>query len=85
MSADPRPEADDAFDCPYCDRREVSERLLALHVGERHWDRASESERERYRAAYRDESADLYRFRLQALAVLVVLYFGFLMVYAVVG
>ncbi|MFB6081758.1 MAG: C2H2-type zinc finger protein [Halanaeroarchaeum sp.] len=71
--------------CPYCDRREPTEHLLALHVGEEHWERATEAERERFRSAYEMESEDLWRFRLTAIGVLVLLYFGFLFLYAVVG
>ncbi|MFB6069964.1 MAG: C2H2-type zinc finger protein [Halanaeroarchaeum sp.] len=71
--------------CPYCDRREPTEHLLALHVGGEHWERCSATERERYQAAYDRESEELWRFRLQAVAVLVILYFGFLFLYSVVG
>lgn len=71
--------------CPYCDRRERTETLLALHIGETHWDVATESERERYETAYEDESDALWRFRLLSVGALVLLYFGFLFAYAIVG
>ncbi|MFB6093386.1 MAG: C2H2-type zinc finger protein [Halanaeroarchaeum sp.] len=71
--------------CPYCDRREPSEHLQSLHVGEEHWERATEGERQRYREAYEEESAALWRFRLLAVGVLVVVYFAFLFAYAIVG
>lgn len=71
--------------CPYCSRDERTETLLALHVGEEHWDRATETERDRYREAYEAESEALWRFRLLAVAALVVLYFGLLFTYSIVG
>lgn len=71
--------------CPYCDRQESTPELLALHVGEAHWDSATHGERDRYREAYEHESEQLWRFRLVSVGVLVALYFGFLFVYAVVG
>lgn len=71
--------------CPYCERRERSTELLSLHVGETHWERATEKERDRYREAYERESELLWRFRLLSVAVLVALYFGFLFAYAIVG
>jgi len=71
--------------CPYCERRESTADLLALHVGEEHWEAASAEERERYETAYEVESEELWRFRLIAVGALVVLYFGFLFAYAIVG
>lgn len=71
--------------CPYCERRERTSELLALHVGEDHWERATTEERERYREAYERESEELWRFRLLVLGALVSLYFGFLFAYAIVG
>ncbi|MFB6124461.1 MAG: C2H2-type zinc finger protein [Halanaeroarchaeum sp.] len=71
--------------CSYCDRREPSEQLLALHVGEEHWDRCTERERAAFDRMYEAESEALLRFRIQALGLLVVLYFGFLFLYSIVG
>ena len=80
-------ETPDATDhaCPYCERRESTVDLLTLHVGEEHWEVASADERERYETAYEAESEALWRFRLIAVGALVVLYFGFLFAYAIVG
>lgn len=69
-------------DCPYCDRPLESERLLVLHKGLDHWERLGDGERERFREAYEDESQNLRTFRLKIVALLVVLYFGFLFVYS---
>jgi len=49
-----------------------------------HYDRLDDAEREAFDEAYLAENADLRSFRLRALAVLVLLYFGFLILYAVV-
>ncbi|WP_336034435.1 DUF7410 domain-containing protein [Halobacterium yunchengense] len=73
----------DAPRCPYCAEAFPSERLRDLHRGLEHYDALDAAERDAYEAAYRSETEDLRSFRLRALAVLVVLYFGFLMAYAV--
>jgi len=68
--------------CRYCDRPFAREEWLALHHGIEHEERLSEDEREACEAAREAEEADLRVFRLQAIAVLVLIYFGFLLVYA---
>ncbi|WP_117591526.1 C2H2-type zinc finger protein [Haloprofundus halophilus] len=73
-----------AFRCRHCGDPFVEERHLALHRGLNHADALSAAEVEAYRDAYAAEEADLKRFRLISLGALVVLYFGFLFVYAVV-
>jgi len=70
--------------CPYCERRFAREEWRALHLGRAHADRLDEGERESVRAAREQEAEALRLFRLQALVALVLLYFGFLIVYAVV-
>ena len=74
----------DAVECTRCGAAFPSERLRDLHRGLEHYDRLDDDEREAYEAAYLAENDDLRSFRLRALAVLVMLYFGFLMLYAVV-
>lgn len=76
---------DDAPRCSYCGAAFPTERLRALHRGLEHHDSLDDAEREAFEEAYLDESEDLRSFRLRALAVLVALYFGFLMTYAVVA
>lgn len=73
----------DAPRCSYCGEPFPAERLLALHRGLDHYEALDEREREAYEDAYLAENEDLRSFRLRALAALVVLYFGFLMIYAV--
>lgn len=76
---------DDAPRCSYCGETFPTERLRALHRGLEHYDSLDDDERDAFEDAYHDESEDLRSFRLRALAVLVALYFGFLMTYAVVA
>jgi hypothetical protein len=90
-TTEPRPtdpasphETDDGppYDCPYCDRRFHRESYLALHRGQAHGDELTDGERVAYEAAREEEEEELRLFRLQALAALVFIYFGFLLVYA---
>ncbi|WP_204959928.1 DUF7410 domain-containing protein [Salinigranum salinum] len=70
--------------CAYCDRPFAEESYLILHRGLAHADVLSETEREAFADAYAEEEADLGRFRIVALGLLVLLYFGFLFTFAVV-
>jgi hypothetical protein len=72
----------ETFDCPYCDRRFAREAYRDLHLGQEHGARLDAGEREAYEAAHDAEAEAIRLFRLKALAVLVLVYFGFLMVYA---
>lgn len=89
--ASPEPDATgtdvppDAPRCSYCGDAFPTERLRDLHRGLEHYAELGESAREAYEDAYVSEGEDLRSFRLRALAVLVLLYFGFLMTYAVVA
>ncbi|MCG1002413.1 MULTISPECIES: hypothetical protein [Halobacterium] len=76
---------EDAPRCSYCGEPFPSERLRALHRGLEHYGSLDDDERAAYEDAYHSEADDLRSFRLRALAALVALYFGFLMVYAVVA
>jgi hypothetical protein len=82
---EPADDPADAPRCPYCGDPFPTERLRDLHRGLNHYEDLDDSERDAYAAAYRSESEDLQSFRLRALAALVLLYFGFLMTYAVVA
>lgn len=85
MTAASNQQDESVHHCPYCERDERTRRLLSLHVGEEHWDEASDTERDQYREAYEAESEALWRFRLLAAGALVILYFGFLFAYSIVG
>lgn len=93
MNARPTPDADPgapsapepataAFECPYCGREFAREAWRDLHRGQEHGARVDAAEREAYEAARVAEAEAIRMFRLKALAVLVLVYFGFLMVYA---
>ena len=81
--AEPAFDADveDASLCPHCGRPFSRARYRTLHVGLEHHDRLTDEQREAFVAEYREETAEIKRFRLKALALLIALYFGFLFVY----
>ena len=70
--------------CSHCGARFVDDELLALHRGLGHDAELTEAEREAYADAVASERDDIRLFRLKALAALLVLYFGFIFVYAFV-
>lgn len=70
--------------CPYCDRPFQRERYERLHRGLEHPDRLSDRERAAVERAVRDDYTALRRVRLYALGVLVLLYFGLLILAAFV-
>ncbi|WP_435335531.1 DUF7410 domain-containing protein [Haloarchaeobius sp. TZWWS8] len=72
------------YDCPYCGRPFRREEYRTLHVGLTHYDVMTEAETAAFQDAYREEKTELGPFRLKALAALVVLYFGLLIVYSIV-
>jgi len=71
--------------CPYCDRPFATEDRVTLHVGLTHYDVCTDAEAEAFEDAYLAETGEIKRYRLKAAAVLILVYFGFLMVYAVFG
>jgi len=78
------PASADADTCADCGRPFPDPDLLALHRGLEHGGDLAAAERERVESARESEDRRLGLFRLRALVVLVVLYFGLLMVYALV-
>ena len=72
------------IECPHCGRPFVDERQRDLHVGLQHGDAADDAERTAFGDAIETERGDLRLFRLKALAVLVLLYFGLLFTYSIV-
>lgn len=69
--------------CQYCDRRFPTAEILSLHLGRRHESRLTERERARFEDAKAAEADQLRLLQLQALAGLVLLYFGLLFAYAI--
>jgi hypothetical protein len=80
--AEPSASSGPPYDCPYCDRAFHRESYLALHRGQTHPDDLTDAERQAFETARDEEEEELRLFRLQALAALVFIYFGFLLVYA---
>lgn len=74
----------DVHRCQYCDRPFETADLLALHHGFDHPDAIDEDELAAFEAAYGEETDEIKHYRLVALGVLVLLYFGLLMTYALV-
>lgn len=72
------------YECEYCGAPFAREAWLALHRGLEHPEALDAADVEAFREAHAAEEAALRRFRLKALGTLVALYFGLLMVYAVV-
>ena len=70
--------------CEHCGQPFAEESYLALHRGLAHEDALTPAEREAFEAARDTENDALGKFRLKALGLLVALYFGLLMTYAVV-
>ncbi|MFO7833244.1 MAG: DNA-binding protein [Halohasta sp.] len=79
------PEDETPVVCPYCGFELPNNEQCRLHVGLEHYNELGEDEREAFKRNYTEEEAALNRFRIVALGALVVLYFGFLVVYAVLA
>ncbi|WP_049987153.1 hypothetical protein [Halobellus rufus] len=69
--------------CADCGRRFYTEDLLVLHRGVTHPEALDAAERDAYREAYAAEERAIRSFRLRALGILVLLYFGFLFLYVI--
>jgi len=71
--------------CPYCEFKLTDDKQLRLHLGLEHYAELTNEEREAFKQTYTQEETELNRFRIVALGGLVALYFGFLVVYAVLA
>ncbi|WP_089670518.1 DUF7410 domain-containing protein [Halobacterium jilantaiense] len=71
-----------AHRCPYCSRPFPASERLALHKGLQHHEDIEDAEEDAFESAYLAEEDDLQTYRLKALAALILVYFGFLIVYA---
>jgi len=71
--------------CPYCGFELTDETQYRLHLGLEHYGSLTDDERDGFKEAYTAEEATLNRFRIIALGGLVALYFGFLVIYAVLA
>ncbi len=72
-----------AGECGYCGQPFPTTERLVLHKGLEHPDQLDKSEREAFTSTFSAEDDSLRQLRLKMLGVLILLYFAFLMVYAV--
>ena len=77
------PEETPARVCEYCEQPFRTTERLVLHKGLEHPHVLAEPEREAFFAARADEEDDLRMLRVKALGMLVLIYFGFLFLYAI--
>ena len=78
------PDETPAAECRFCGRPFPEPEQLTLHRGIEHFGRLTDAEREAYADAYAAERGEIRRFRIEALGVLVVVYFGLLLTYVVI-
>ena len=71
--------------CDYCGHPFPTTDRLALHRGLEHPQELDAHEKDAFLSARADEEDKLRTLRLKALGALVLLYFGFLMIYAIVA
>ena len=71
--------------CEYCGQPFPTSERLVLHKGLEHHQQLDDSEQEAFVSEFTDEEDDLRALRLRALAVLVLVYFGFLFIYAIIA
>lgn len=69
--------------CEYCGNPFPTSDRLVLHKGLKHPQLLDDEEEEAFLAARSDEEDELRTLRLKALGALVLLYFGFLFLYAI--
>ncbi len=74
-----------ARECDYCGHPFPTTYRLVLHKGLEHPQQLDDDEEDAFLSARADEEDELRTLRLKALGALVLLYFGFLMLYAIVA
>jgi len=79
------PDGETPVVCPYCGFELTAEKQRRLHLGLEHYAELTDDQREAFKRTYTEEEQSLNRFRIVALGGLVALYFGFLVVYAVLA
>ena len=79
------PDSETPRRCPHCGFELPAGDQYQLHLGLNHYARLDDADQQAFRDAYQQEEAALTRFRIIALGGLVLLYFGFLLVYAVLA
>lgn len=79
------PSGSETYGCPHCGRVFPRARQRDLHRGQDHPAVLDDDEVDAYREAAQSEWDSLRRYRYVALGALVLLYFGFLIAFAVFG
>jgi hypothetical protein len=79
------PSGSETYGCPHCGRVFPRARQRDLHRGQDHPAALDDDEVDTYREAAQSEWDSLRRYRYVALGALVLLYFGFLIAFAVFG
>ena len=74
----------EVHECPFCSRPFADAELLRLHEGLDHPDHLGDDERATFERVYDEETDDLRRYQLIAIGAIVLLYFGLLVVYALI-
>jgi hypothetical protein len=74
-----------ASTCEYCGHPFPTTDRLVLHKGLEHPQELDTDEEDAFRSARADEEDELRKLRLKALITIVLLYFSFLMIYAIVA
>lgn len=87
ISSDSADDGDDphsttALRCPYCERTFVRGEYRDLHLGIEHATKLTDDQQSAYESALEDEEEALRLFRYKAIGLLVLVYFGFLILYA---
>jgi hypothetical protein len=79
------PDDADPHICPYCGFALPAADQYRLHLGLAHYEQLDDTDQTAFRETYHREEESLTRFRIIALGGLVLLYFGFLLVYALLA
>lgn len=72
-----------AYMCQYCEHPYPERERLVLHKGLEHPAKLDEEEKKAFQQAYEEEAERLQSFRLKGMIVIVLIYFTFLIMYAI--
>jgi hypothetical protein len=70
--------------CTYCNRPFADEERLALHRGLDHSERIDDEEQAAFEEAYTRKNEAIRQYRIIAIGAIVLLYFGLLIIYALI-
>lgn len=69
--------------CPYCDRPFSSDRSHDLHLGEKHAERLTETERTRHEDAHEEEEEEMFIYHIKMVVLIGILWAGVVVLYMV--